>query len=304
MNSRNNINIMLTKQIYSSQIYTLETKNIKNVHKPIMSRHDHWEFIYLNSGSITVINGTKEFTLKQNEIYFSGPVERHGYISTNENELSTVISCEFSNNDSDIGKFRGYRALLSPVEKKFLYKLVTNKPSGDDTKPSSEMIPDSTKTNCPPNDQLLQSKLNLLLTSLLHRMSYHISEPLHDDTFALDNQEKGNESLTDYILSYLKSNIYNHISLDDIANKLNYSVSWIKTTFKRNMGVSIIEYFNEMKIDEAKKLLRRDIKIGDVAEMLDLYDQTYFNRLFKKHIGLTPSEYRKSFINENSKTLT
>jgi YesN/AraC family two-component response regulator len=61
------------------------------------------------------------------------------------------------------------------------------------------------------------------------------------------------------------------------------------------MGVSFREYLNDMRIQAAKKLLvDRDLKIGQIAEMVGFGDATYFATAFKGITGKNPKDFRKT----------
>ncbi len=289
-------NSILANRISFSQIHTIESKTIINHLQPTMCRLDHWEFIFLESGNLCIINDDNEIQLNENEIYFFSPTKRHGYYCPNGSTPSTIITCRFFFHGNEIGKFHEYHTELTSIEKKFLNKMCANT-----NKPISKLITvnnNSETYDFSNNKQSIHSNFSLLLASLLERMPSHSKSPMPDMTFTIEKKEESNKTLTDQIISYLKNNIYHHISLENISNELNYSVSWIKTNFKSEVGISIIEYFNKIKIDKAKELLKMDIKIGKVADILNFCDHAYFNRLFKKHTGLTPSEYRKMFLNQ------
>lgn len=65
------------------------------------------------------------------------------------------------------------------------------------------------------------------------------------------------------------------------------------TVFKKETGFSIIEYFNKLKIEEAKKLIvERADSLTEIALKLGFEDYNYFSRLFKKHTGYSPKQYQ------------
>ncbi len=288
--SKNNI---LANRITYSEICTIERKTIINHRQPTMCRLDHWEFIFLESGNLCIIDDDDEIQLNENEIYFFSPITRHGYYNT-ENNTSHIITCRFYLHGDEIYKFHKYHTTLTHIEKKVLFKMHTNT-----NNPISKLITvnnNSDISDFSTNKHSIYSNFNLLLASFLERIPSHNKIPIPNITFSVENKEENNTTITDKIIFYLKSNIYHHITLENIANELNYSVSWIKTNFKNEIGIGIIEYFNKIKIDKAKELLKMDIKIGKVANILNFSDHTYFNRLFKKYTGFTPSEYRKIFL--------
>jgi two-component system response regulator YesN len=65
--------------------------------------------------------------------------------------------------------------------------------------------------------------------------------------------------------------------------------------FSRELNKNFVEYINEVRIEKAKELLR-DVryKTYEIADRVGIQDARYFSRLFKKHTGMTPTEYRDS----------
>ena len=70
--------------------------------------------------------------------------------------------------------------------------------------------------------------------------------------------------------------------------------SYMCTVFKEQVGKSIISYINEKKMQLAVHLIENtDIYIKEVAKQVGITDPFYFNRLFKKYYGVTPSKYKE-----------
>ncbi len=84
-------------------------------------------------------------------------------------------------------------------------------------------------------------------------------------------------------------------SLQEICNDLFLSVSQFSFLFKEGTGKTFIEYLTLCRMEEAKKLLKTtDLKSYEIAEKTGFTDPRYFSIIFKKTIGLTPMEYRRS----------
>ncbi|CAM3374474.1 response regulator transcription factor [Marinicrinis lubricantis] len=97
---------------------------------------------------------------------------------------------------------------------------------------------------------------------------------------------------------YLSSNLYKNITLQSLADELNYSVSYIIRIFKKSRGMTPMEYFNQLKISEAKKLIVENEKLlfKDIADALGFTDQHYFTKVFKQYTGKSPSEFKQDHI--------
>lgn len=96
-------------------------------------------------------------------------------------------------------------------------------------------------------------------------------------------------------ISYMQQNLFNSITLDNIAQSVSLSISFFCRKFKQDTGYAPIEYFNHLRVQKACQLLHfSDLRINEVASRLGIDDPFYFSRLFKKQMGVSPVEYRKS----------
>jgi len=95
-----------------------------------------------------------------------------------------------------------------------------------------------------------------------------------------------------YIQNYINAPILIH----DVANEIGMNASYFSTKFKKEMGISLNEYINRQKIEEAKNLLAFSNKsLSEISSYLSFSSQSYFQNLFKKNEGMTPLTYRNSF---------
>lgn len=96
--------------------------------------------------------------------------------------------------------------------------------------------------------------------------------------------------------NYILENYYTDISLDDISNYVYISTSHFARAFKKHYGISPIQYLLSVRIQKAKTLLEEtNRKIGDIAIDVGFSAQQRFNDIFKKQIGMSPSEYRQKY---------
>ncbi|WP_379240013.1 helix-turn-helix domain-containing protein [Paenibacillus sp. GCM10023248] len=92
---------------------------------------------------------------------------------------------------------------------------------------------------------------------------------------------------------YLQQNYKHDISLDNCADHIGTNPFFLSKSFKIVTGKNFIDYLTELRIEKAKELLRNsEMKINDVAEQVG-YQHSYFNRIFKKLEGMTPTSYRE-----------
>lgn len=84
------------------------------------------------------------------------------------------------------------------------------------------------------------------------------------------------------------------LSAAEMAQKVNMSSSYFSQCFKQITGQTYTDYVRDMRIERAKEYLRNTVKtIQWIAEQIGYHDEKYFSRLFRDHVGMLPSEYRK-----------
>lgn len=92
-------------------------------------------------------------------------------------------------------------------------------------------------------------------------------------------------------VQYIASHTHQSITLDQLAEGSEYSKEYIAKLFRKHMGMSISDYIQKTRIEEAKDLLRQGKTCAEVACILNYTSQSYFIRQFKKQTGITPKVF-------------
>ncbi|WP_347839778.1 AraC family transcriptional regulator [uncultured Draconibacterium sp.] len=96
------------------------------------------------------------------------------------------------------------------------------------------------------------------------------------------------------VIGYMKNNLSNNIRMADLATICNCSSSNIYKLFKQNLDSAPQDFFIHLKMERARKyLMQTNLKVKEIAARLGYDDPYYFSRIFRKHIGLSPANYRK-----------
>lgn len=83
------------------------------------------------------------------------------------------------------------------------------------------------------------------------------------------------------------------LSLTEVAEHIGMSSTWFSTLFKEKSGCNFKEYVDLIRLEKAKELLESsEMKIEDVAEAVGYNSSYSFARFFKKHMGVSPKNYR------------
>lgn len=95
-------------------------------------------------------------------------------------------------------------------------------------------------------------------------------------------------------ISFMKNNLQTTVRVSELAESCNCSASNLYKLFKQNIGSSPQDFFIHLKMERARKyLLRTNLKVKEIGAKLGYEDQYYFSRIFTKHVGLSPANYRK-----------
>lgn len=164
-------------------------------------------------------------------------------------------------------------------------------------------------------------KLLLDLKLKLHSLHFigagHTADTLHKEIFGIDSLNELRDWLMEHLqvafqpegaakaaagkradvkeaCRYVSLHLNRRISLEEVAEHLHLNPSYFSRLFKKETGVTFIEYVTRMKMERAKELLDQTLhSVGDICEQLGYDNQSYFIKTFKAHAGVTPMEYRR-----------
>ena len=108
------------------------------------------------------------------------------------------------------------------------------------------------------------------------------------------NTSDGYDALTENIKKYIEENIQYEIKLSHLSSMFHYNEKYLGRLFKKQTSVTLREYITMRRIELSKKLLSdTDMTIISISEATGFGNVTYFNRMFRKHTSLTPTQYRR-----------
>ena len=101
------------------------------------------------------------------------------------------------------------------------------------------------------------------------------------------------------ITRYLQEHLAEEISLSILAEEFHLSAQYISQLFKSEIGVGFLAYLTNIRMEQAKKLLlSTSLSIAEVSEQSGYSDYRVFTKVFKKAEGITPSQYRRDFLED------
>ena len=118
---------------------------------------------------------------------------------------------------------------------------------------------------------------------------------------AASEPEQQEERTITGLTRYLQEHLAEEISLSLLAEEFHLSSQYISQLFKSEIGVGFLAYLTNIRMEQAKKLLlTTPLSIADVAERSGYGDYRVFTKVFRKSEGITPSQYRRDFLETRS----
>ncbi|MBE6965209.1 MAG: helix-turn-helix domain-containing protein [Ruminococcaceae bacterium] len=119
------------------------------------------------------------------------------------------------------------------------------------------------------------------------------TSPINSAVYRFRDEEK-----LENLITYLKKNIDKPLTLKELSEKSLISVAKIRKLFYEKHTCAPMQYFNQLKLEAAIELMcNTPLSYAEISDRLGFSSPAYFSRLFKKKMGMPPSEYIKSLKN-------
>lgn len=220
---------------------------------------DDFGILCVTDGNLTITCESGAYKLKKGNVTFFAP---DGFYYINNKTDAEYIFISFNATGELLSDLSGLVVKITEEEMFLIQEINTLVDSFDDSVSKQQMF----------------SMLELFLLLCLKKQSV---SPCEDK----------NAILFSKAAEILKRNIDSNVSVSDLADRLNISVSNLKRLFAKYTNIGVHEYYTFLKIAQAKELLRQGKTVTDTAELTGFANQAYFSAAFKRITGKTPKEY-------------
>lgn len=259
--------------------------------------HEPWEMVYVDKGEMVITAGTDTYLLKSGEAAFHCPHEFHNLRVTGQKSANMIVLA-FQCKSPIMRAFERKILSLNAQEKACLAAIVEEAAATfrhfDNTASCSE----APCVELMPREQIpfgaQQIIKNLIEYFLL--LIYRHKDGIHFGARAVPiNQLHHHAQIAVKIQEYLSEHYPERITLETLAASQNISISQLKRIFKEHTGDSVIPYLTALRIKEAKRLIQESsLNFSQIAVAVGYDNIYYFSSVFKKHTGMTLTEYSKS----------
>ena len=257
--------------------------------------HDFWEIVYIDKGEMICTANKRQFILKGGELTFHKPNEFHN-LEGNKSTAPNVSIVTFECKSRAMKYFEGKIFRLSSEERALIsmlfregtstYQLVDKR---DPLRQEVRKLEDAPYGS----SQMTKNLLEIFLISLCRNKDVTPKKSRYQ--YKVNGVEIPFQ--VKEILDLLERNVYGKLDVDEIARQMGKSVSSVKNLFSIYSAGGIIRYYNYLKIEEAKKLIREgNYNFSQISSLLQFDTPQYFSMTFKRFVHMSPLEYKKSIL--------
>lgn len=128
-------------------------------------------------------------------------------------------------------------------------------------------------------------KLSVWITGIMHRFI----------NYSFDFKEVKHYDVTYKAIEFIKLNYSRKITLEEIANHVYLSKAYLSSVFKNETEYTLTSYINIVRVEKSKQmLLSGNRTIMDISSACGFEDQSYYTKVFKKYVGVSPKQYKDS----------
>lgn len=277
---------------YTNQNCSARITKSKEVRKGLFfddHTHSELEFLYVVSGKMMVSSNGTNLIIQNDEIAFINSSVVHSTLTLEDDTIYCIIQFPYH----AVLKYPfKYLSLLSKQHSHPLYIFKKNDCCYEKL---LECVLDMLERNSKDsiaNDYYLLSIIHKTIAILYEKNIIHSN----------DNLIKENLSKIALVFEYIDAHFSEPLSLKLLADNLSFNKDYFCRMFKKTTGITVFEYLNFVRICKAEELFSTNRTFTEISSMVGFSSAAYFNKVFRKYKGVSPSKYKK-YLTQNSKRI-
>lgn len=249
-------------------------------------RHDFWELLYVDKGSLLVTAGERQLRLERGQAVFHAPGEFHAFSAAGV--APDLVVAGFGCDSPAMDFFRDRTIAIRGEERSLLGRLVAESAAAFSTPLNASSVTQLQRRGAAPfgGEQLLCAALEELLIRLIRREGSPQPGP--------DGRPEGG-GVVAQVMDYLERRVDQPLTLEQICRDNLVGRSQLQKLFHAHTGGGVMAWFGDLKIQSAKRLIREGrLNFTQIAGLLGFQSVHYFSRRFRQATGMSPSEYERS----------
>lgn len=286
----------LKREISISHIITIHYFEYMKNFVFLGETHNFWEFLYVDKGQVLVQADNRHYELKTGDIIFHKPNEFHAIESIGSNAPNLVV-ISFCTSSAAMKQFHQQCFTVSLEERMLIAQVIDEAKQAFATPlhiPAVEQVEISDHSPFG-SQQLIILNLEMLFILLKRNHLDKRTGDVEKLSLATRTSLTSKTERMNQILQYMEIHICKPLTIQDICNASSLSRSALQDLFYKEKGCGAISYFNRLKIEHAKNIIRDgSMNITEIAHYFSYSSLQYFSKQFKKATGMSPITYASS----------
>lgn len=249
-----------------------------------MHNHTFFELVYILKGTATHWIGQESMPLRAGDYFIIDPGSAHSYKDTKDFE---IVNCLFLPEyiDRALGECPSLSSLLSNQVLRFGVPLdirAADRILHDEDKSVGKLI------------RLMEKEYAQQNVGYMELLRCYLTQVLVLAVRASESAERARvrHRATAAVVEYLQQNYAQPLSLDTISSRFGYTPQYLSSLFHKDTGTTIQDFLQRLRVEEACKRMDSKLSLTELAQAVGYNDTKHFSKIFRKHKGVSPREYR------------
>ena len=249
-----------------------------------MHNHTFFELVYILKGTATHWIGQESMPLRAGDYFIIDPGSAHSYKDTKDFEIvNRLFLPEYI--DRALGECPSLSSLLSNQVLRFGVPLdirAADRILHDEDKSVGKLI------------RLMEKEYAQQNVGYMELLRCYLTQVLVLAVRASESAERARvrHRATAAVVEYLQQNYAQPLSLDTISSRFGYTPQYLSSLFHKDTGTTIQDFLQRLRVEEACKRMDSKLSLTELAQAVGYNDTKHFSKIFRKHKGVSPREYR------------
>ena len=258
-----------------------------------MRRHDYFEVLYMKSGSAVYRVQQQEVLVSQDDLFVIGRDMYHGIDKYLTPSIRAEVLCfdpRIIRGDKSTGEGAEYLIPFEVQGRNFPHAIPASSGVPAQVVDLMRRIHQEAESGSPYSALAMKTYLKMILVLLMNHYAGNAA------TAGAVVRKTDHLERLQPLFDYVDQHYVENITVEDAARLLRMSKSHFMRFFRAVTGQPFISHLNRSRIERAQHLMATtDLLIAAIAQAVGFCDQSYFGVIFRRHVGITPREYRRRF---------
>ena len=276
-----------------TQIYTIYYLEFTTNYCSPGESHDFWELNYADKATIFVSCDGTEYRLEEGELILLPP-NLHHRLRSDGDAPSNAFIVSFDAKSTAL-ELLGCTVMTATPAIRELMKAVVQEGKRAFQLPLPRPTSEAPQVKLKDRDDAPLGSQQIIRLRLEEMLIHILRESTKGEARIFTSKAKFDDCIAGRVMSILERERFGPLRLDALTTELGYGKTYLSGIFKKVYGAGIMETHAQLRLQEAKYLLREDaLTVAEIADRLGFSSPQYFSRFFSQREGMSPARFSQS----------